>query len=387
MPTFQTSLPLSLYIHIPWCVRKCPYCDFNSHTAQDNLQEDIYVAALIRNLQSHLSLLEGRPIISIFFGGGTPSLFSGKAIGNILSAVNKHVTFAPNIEITLEANPGTIDHARFNDFYAAGINRLSLGVQSFQDDKLQVLGRIHNSDNAKIAIQLAKQAGFNNFNIDLMYGLPQQSIEDSLLDIQTALSFEPTHLSWYQLTIEPNTFFHRHPPLLPEDDMIWDMQLAGQQLLQTHSLHQYEVSAYSQKNRACKHNLNYWEFGDYLGIGAGAHSKMTSKEGTIKRFFQFKNPKDYLKTFATTDISLYQTQQEQIVTEKEAAFEFMLNALRLTEGIAVDLFEARTGVSKKVIADAMQDAQHKGLLAVTADRIIPTELGKKFLNNLVEMFL
>src|SRR5579862_565032 len=309
MPIFTAPPPLSLYVHLPWCVRKCPYCDFNSHEVKDHLPEELYKNALLQELDSHLPLIQNRPLISIFFGGGTPSLFSAKTIEQILNGVAERVLFSKSIEITMEANPGTIDQARFQDFRHAGINRLSLGIQSLQNDKLKILGRIHDRENAIRAIHIAKQAGFTNFNLDLMYGLPQQSIADALHDIQDALSFEPTHFSWYQLTIEPNTLFHHQPPTLPADDMIWDMQNAGQTLLKNAGFRQYEVSAYAQANKECLHNRNYWEFGDYLGIGAGAHSKITdTKNGNIIRFSQVKHPKDYLdaskrQTFKMNDLS------------------------------------------------------------------------------------
>lgn len=384
----SSIIPLSLYIHIPWCVRKCPYCDFNSHTAGDNLQEELYVTALINNLTLHLPLVQDRSIISIFFGGGTPSLFSGNAICRILNEASKQLNFAPSIEITLEANPGTIDYARFHDFRAAGINRLSLGVQSFDDSKLKSLGRIHDSQNAKKAVQLAKQAGFENFNIDLMYGLPDQSINEAMDDLKTAVLLEPTHLSWYQLTIEPNTLFHRQPPVLPHDDLIWDMQFSGQQYLKVSGYHQYEVSAYAQPHHQCLHNLNYWQFGDYLGIGAGAHSKM-SDITTVKaqRFFQLKNPRDYMKMFLSSDVSQHKAQNPHVVENKDLIFEFMLNALRLTDGVSIELFQQRTGLPFSEIASLVMKAKDKYLLLPDDQFIRPSDLGRKFLNNLVEMFL
>lgn len=382
MPTFTQKLPLSLYIHIPWCVRKCPYCDFNSHEAKSNLPEDLYVAALMQELSTHLPLLHDRPITSIFFGGGTPSLFSAHAIEHILTGVSQRVTLDTNVEITLEANPGTIDQVHFRDFKQAGINRLSLGVQSLQDEKLKTLGRIHDSDNAMRAIEIAKNAGFSNFNLDIMYGLPQQSIEDALQDIQKALSFEPTHFSWYQLTIEPNTLFYHQTPSLPPDDHIWEMQLAGQTLIQEAGFQQYEVSAYSTPQMQCKHNLNYWEFGDYLGIGAGAHSKITDHEtGNVIRFSQIRHPRDYL------DVTKRHPQGLKTIDNNDLIFEFMLNALRLTEGISNDLFQARTGLSFTQISPILDKAKEKGLLLDSPTHICPSELGKRFLNDLVGHFL
>jgi putative oxygen-independent coproporphyrinogen III oxidase len=382
MPTFTTAIPLSLYIHLPWCVRKCPYCDFNSHAAPDSLPEALYVNALLQELDTHLEQVGNRPIISIFFGGGTPSLFSGEMIGKIITGVAARLTFAPNIEITLEANPGTIDQVRFRDFRHAGINRLSLGIQSLQDDKLKTLGRIHDSDNAKRSIMLAKEAGFDNFNIDLMYGLPNQSITDALHDLNTALSFQPTHLSWYQLTIEPNTVFYKQRPVLPHDDLIWEMQESGQALLKENNFQQYEVSAYATQQQECKHNRHYWEFGDYLGIGAGAHSKITDiNKGTVTRFAQVRQPKDYL------DASKRRSQQLQLISDDNLVFEFMLNALRLTNGVPAQLFTQRTGLALDHIQPLLAKARQRDLLIHDTTRICSTDLGKKFLNDLVEIFL
>lgn len=356
MPNFNEPLPLSLYIHIPWCVRKCPYCDFNSHTAKNSLPEQMYVHALLQELDEYLPLIQGRSIQTIFFGGGTPSLFSGHAIQAILKGVAQNLSLSKDIEITLEANPGTIDQARFEDFRQAGINRLSLGVQSLQDEKLKMLGRIHDSSHAISAIKMAKEAGFTHFNIDLMFGLPHQSKQDALYDLEKALDFAPPHLSWYQLTIEPNTLFYREPPVLPADDAIWDIQLAGLELLIEAGLHQYEVSAYAKSNQACAHNLNYWEFGDYLGIGAGAHSKITDMDtGKVIRFSQVKHPKDYL------DPTKRQAHMKYL-DEKDIIFEFMLNALRLTQGVASELFTQRTGLSLQSISSTLALAKERNLL-------------------------
>jgi len=287
-------LPLSLYIHIPWCIQKCPYCDFNSHALKEALPEDAYIQTLLRDLEEDLTLAQNRPLKSIFFGGGTPSLFSPKSIEKILTGVNAHLKFEPNIEITLEANPGTLEHKSFKAYKSAGINRVSLGAQSFQDEKLQALGRIHNAKNIANAINLIIEADLN-FNIDLMYGLPKQTIQDVLFDIRTALSFSPPHLSWYHLTIEPNTVFHHRPPPLPEHDTVYEMQTLGYQCLKDAGLKQYEVSAFAKPGFACQHNLNYWEFGDYLGIGAGAHSKITDLSTLeVKRFAKTRYPKSYL---------------------------------------------------------------------------------------------
>jgi putative oxygen-independent coproporphyrinogen III oxidase len=378
--TFSAQIPLSLYVHIPWCVRKCPYCDFNSHEAKSSLPQELYVAALLQELDHHLPLIPQRPLLSIFFGGGTPSLFSAQAIGQILEGIAKRVNFHPQIEITLEANPGTIDLVKFRDFHLAGINRLSMGIQSLQDDKLKALGRIHDAKTAMQAIEIAKKSGFTNFNLDLMYGLPQQSLEDALHDLRTALTFGPPHFSWYQLTIEPNTLFHHQPPALPVEDAIWEMQLAGQQLLQEFGLRQYEVSAYAPLERECVHNRNYWEFGDYLGIGAGAHSKIT-KAGTVLRFAQVKNPRDYL------ELAKRQACEYKPISEKDLIFEFMLNGLRLCEGVTTELFMARTGVSLARIEPMLMEAKRRGLLRDEVGRICATERGKRFLNDLVGGFL
>jgi len=382
MLIFNETLPLSLYIHIPWCVRKCPYCDFNSHEAKSSLPEELYVAALIQELESRLHFIQNRPIKSIFFGGGTPSLFSAKSIAQILEAVAKKTDMSGNTEITLEANPGTIDQVRFSGFRSAGINRLSMGIQSLQDDKLKTLGRIHDRNNAMRAIQLAREAGFDNFNLDIMYGLPDQSIEDAMQDLRDALAFEPAHFSWYQLTIEPNTLFYRQRPALPADDMIWDMQLTGQEYLRQAGYRQYEVSAYSQAGKECLHNRNYWEFGDYLGLGAGAHSKITDAEsGAVMRFSQVKHPKDYLDGAKRQHINLSYIQDNDLV------FEFMLNALRLTDGVSAELFARHTGIALERIELLLSAAKQRGLMINDAERLCASELGMKFLNDLTEMFL
>lgn len=382
MPIFTDALPLSLYIHIPWCIRKCPYCDFNSHEAKSSLPETLYVSALLQELDACLPLIAGRPFISLFFGGGTPSLFSPQAIASILDGVTKRFHLVPNAEITLEANPGTIDQTRFQDFRHAGINRLSLGLQSLQDDKLKTLGRIHDKNQALRAINAAQAAGFINFNLDIMYGLPHQSLEDALQDLETALSFHPTHFSWYQLTIEPNTLFSHQPPPLPQDDVIWDMQLAGQAILAKFGFSQYEVSAYARANQQCQHNRNYWEFGDYLGIGAGAHSKITQLEnGQVIRFAQVKHPKDYLTPAKRLPPS------GKPLSKNDLIFEFMLNALRLTQGVPNELFYQRTGITLKQIDPLLAAARERKLLAADDLRIIASPLGKKFLNDLIALFL
>jgi putative oxygen-independent coproporphyrinogen III oxidase len=374
--------PLSLYIHLPWCVRKCPYCDFNSHTLRNELPENQYIAALIADLDQDLVKVTGRSLVSIFIGGGTPSLFSPAAIDALLTAVHARFNFNDNIEITLEANPGTVEYERFVGFRAAGVNRLSIGIQSFQEDKLKILGRIHNGNEAIRAVEAAHAAGFTNFNLDLMHGLPQQTLEDALYDLTTALQLKPTHLSWYQLTLEPNTLFYKQPPQLPADDFIWEMQDRCRELLAEHNFRQYEISAYSRSGKQCQHNRNYWQFGDYLGIGAGAHSKITDvKQQTITRDWKLKNPKDYLKA-DTTFIG-----EEKIISPTELPFEFMLNTLRLYEDIPLKLFVERTGLSIAELTTPLQKAEEKGLLNWNSEIIQPTDLGRRFYNDLVAMFI
>ena len=372
--------PLSLYIHIPWCVRKCPYCDFNSHRSDTELPEESYVQQLLLDLQADLDqgALQGRVLTSIFFGGGTPSLFSPQAIGDILSGVEEELPFASDIEITLEANPGTVDQDRFQGFYHAGVNRLSIGVQSFNDEQLQSLGRIHRGGEAKRAIEAARLAGFDNINLDLMHGLPGQSLELALTDLRSALEFQPEHLSWYQLTIETNTEFYRHPPVLPEDEILWAIQEQGQQLLADQGFEQYEVSAYSRKGRQAQHNLDYWTFGDYLGIGAGAHGKWTDmKNQAVLRSQKTRLPKDFL--------SRINKGKYQQVSADELTFEFLMNALRLKSGVAQEVFVQRTGLPWSTLEKVWQPLVAKKL--VHADRIQTTDAGYLFLNQVLEPFI
>lgn len=381
MPIFTELPPLSLYVHIPWCVRKCPYCDFNSHQMKDNLPESGYVSALLAELEDAMPFVQDRPLTSIFFGGGTPSLFSGRAIAVILEGVASRIAWSPQIEITLEANPGTVDEARFSAFREAGINRLSIGVQSLQDDKLRALGRIHNQQGAMSAIERAKRAGFSNFNLDLMHGLPNQSIDDAMQDLKLALSFSPTHLSWYQLTVEPNTLFANQPPTLPDDETLAAIQASGEHLLMQAGFTQYEVSAYARPKKTCIHNHHYWTFGDYIGIGAGAHSKLTVLDrNVVLRGAQVKHPSQYLdpdrKKMAT-----------QTIEDKDLLFEFMLNALRITEGVPTALFVSRTGLPLTAVTPMLNQAKARGLLAVEDETIKATALGRRFLNDLIMMFL
>lgn len=373
--------PLALYIHIPWCVKKCPYCDFNSHAAAPTLPEEEYVDALLADLDSELSAVHGRQLSSIFFGGGTPSLFSAKALGRLLAGVEQRIAFANAIEITLEANPGTFEQAKFSAYRALGINRLSIGVQSFQSAKLQALGRIHDGDEAVRAADMARAAGFDNFNLDLMHGLPDQSIDDALSDLRIAIAQNPTHLSWYQLTLEPNTVFWSQPPTLPEDDTLWDIQEAGQALLAAHGYHQYEVSAYARAGKPAQHNLNYWNFGDFIGIGAGAHGKLSDPDGTIKRTWKTRLPKDYL------DPNKRSGTGERILGQDELPFEFLMNVLRLTEGAASELFTQRTGLPLSLLSKARTEAQQRGLLKDDPERLAATPEGQLFLNDLLQHFL
>ena len=373
--------PLSLYIHIPWCVRKCPYCDFNSHAATPELPEQAYVDALLADLDQELPAVHGRPISSIFFGGGTPSLFSALALGRLLAGVEQRIPFAPDIEITLEANPGTFEQEKFKAYRQLGINRLSIGVQSFQQAKLEALGRIHNGDEAVRAAGMARAAGFDNFNLDLMHGLPDQSLDDALGDLRQAIDLGPTHLSWYQLTLEPNTVFWSQPPELPEDDILWDIQEAGQTLMAEHGFAQYEVSAYAQPGRAARHNLNYWSFGDFIGIGAGAHGKLSHPDGRILRTWKTRLPKDYLNPAKPFKAG------EKLLPVDELPFEFLMNALRLTQGVDAELFTLRTGLPLEQLAAARREAEQRGLLQVEADRLVATPRGQLFLNDLLQYFL
>jgi len=377
---FRKSPVLSLYVHIPWCVRKCPYCDFNSHENGGEIPEREYVAALIADLQSALPLIWGRPVQTVFFGGGTPSLLSPGAIDELISAFRALAMLSPEAEITLEANPGTIEAAKFAGFRAAGVNRLSLGIQSFNDDHLKALGRIHGSAEAKRAAQLAGEH-FERFNLDLMYGLPNQTQAQALADIETALSFAPPHLSCYQLTLEPNTHFAAFPPDLPEGDLCADMQEAIEARLAAAGYANYETSAFAQPGRQCLHNLNYWHFGDYLGIGAGAHSKLTLHDRVLRQM-RHKHPKAYLDNMRQGQ----PLQEEQSVEAASLPFEFLLNALRLADGFAPSLYELRTSQPLTAILPKLQAAAANGLLTLSPERIAPTAKGRRFLNVLLREF-
>ena len=379
-----TPPPLSLYIHIPWCVRKCPYCDFNSHRRLGNLPEQIYIDALLADLDQDLPLAGGRQIDSLFFGGGTPSLFSPDAIGRLLEAVNARLVWHKNIEITLEANPGTIERGRFAAYRQIGVNRLSIGVQSFDDRFLSRLGRIHGGRDALLAIEDAQAAGFDNFNIDLMYGLPDQDLNAALNDIKLACQFNGGHISHYQLTMEPGTVFAQNPPQRPDDDQLWRMQRHGQRRLAMAGFSQYEISAYAAAGHECRHNLNYWQFGDYLGIGAGAHGKITDPStGNILRYHKQSHPQRYMDT-AFDDSRLV---KREAVKLDELPMEFMMNVLRLNNGAPKAFFQARTGLADHLIAPVLSSAIADGLLDNDPTVIRPTVRGRRYLNELIMRFM
>lgn len=375
--------PLALYVHIPWCVRKCPYCDFNSHRAAAALPVDDYVAALLADLDRDAAMAEGRTIGSVFFGGGTPSLFPPEAIARILDGAAARVPFAPDAEVTLEANPGTIEHGRFDGYRAAGVNRLSIGVQSFDDGSLRRIGRIHGGDEAKRAVALAREAGFDDVNVDLMYALPGQTAESALADLDAALALGPTHLSHYQLTLEPNTEFAKRPPALPDDEVVAAIEDAAEARLGAAGFAHYETSAYARPGRRCRHNLNYWTFGDYLGIGAGAHGKLTRPDGRILRTTKIRAPQHYLGRWASGQAF----GNVAAVPPSERPYEFMLNALRLAEGFDLGLFRDRTGLDPAEIAAPLATGIARGWLARDGDHVAPTVLGRRFLNDVIQLFM
>ena len=380
---FSGNPPLGLYVHLPWCVQKCPYCDFNSHAAE-SIPEQEYVDALLDDLAQDLPLVWGRSIDTMFIGGGTPSLFSGEAIDRLLSGLRALLNFAPAIEITLESNPGSAEALRYRDYRQAGINRLSIGVQSFNDGRLGVLGRIHNSDEARQAFAMARDAGFDNINLDLMYGLPDQDAAAAVADLEEAIKLEPEHISHYQLTLEPNTLFHHAPPAnLPDDDLAWEQQIACQNLLVDRGYQHYEVSAWSRPNQASEHNLNYWQFGDYLGIGAGAHGKITLPgENRVIRRTRVRQPRAYLQRQGPERIS-----GETELTPRDLVFEFMLNVTRLRQGFAESLFPANTGLPVDILRQQLKPALERGFIEYNEQKIVPTELGFRFLNDLQGLFL
>ncbi len=387
-PAFNILPPLGLYIHFPWCIEKCPYCDFNSHAVKTATPFDEYIDCLILDLENELPNVWGRSITSIFMGGGTPSLFPAEAIECLIQALRARLNISPNIEITLEANPGTVDQKQFSGYRHAGINRLSMGIQSFNDDMLKKLGRIHNSAQAINAIEAAQKAGFDNFNLDLMFGLPDQSIEQMQYDLQTAIDFQPTHLSHYQLTIEPNTLFATKPPRLPQDDALWEMTQCAHNMLDDNQYAQYEVSAFAKQNsiidRRCQHNLNYWQFGDYLGIGAGAHQKISfTNEQKIKRCFKQKQPKNYMQQVKNNSHVF----DHKTLSDNDIVFEFMLNALRLSQGFNIDTFIESTGLDVSIIQPQLVIAKEKNWLIQNGNTIKPTDSGMQYLNDVISLFL
>lgn len=373
--------PLSLYVHIPWCEKKCPYCDFNSHQGGEKIPEQDYLEALLKDLKNDLHWVKNRKLHSIFFGGGTPSLFSAQSIEKIISAAEKHIGFEADIEITLEANPGSAEQQKFADFYAAGVNRLSIGVQSFNDQHLKSLGRIHDAEDAKKAIDMAQKSGFERFNIDLMHGLPEQTRAEAMADLEIAIHTGASHISWYQLTIEPNTHFFSKPPILPVEDQLADIQDLGMQQLSRAGFSQYEVSAFAKAGEACNHNVNYWQFGDYLGIGAGAHGKLTLPENTeIIRTSKTRQPEHFMRREETAIASQKPIHRDQL------SLEFMMNALRLTQGVNKALFSQRTGLDMSVIEPIICQLQQDGLLDPQPKNFRTTALGMRFLDTILQRF-
>jgi putative oxygen-independent coproporphyrinogen III oxidase len=380
-PRFAALPPLSLYVHVPWCLRKCPYCDFNSHELRGALPEREYVDSLLADLEQSLPLVWGRPVYTVFIGGGTPSLLSPEAVDALLSGVRARVPLTVDAEVTLEANPGTFEAGRFRAFRAAGVNRLSIGVQSFNPRHLTALGRVHDDAQARAAVECAREV-FDNYNLDLMYGLPGQSLQEARADLEAALGYEPPHLSAYHLTLEPNTYFHRYPPNLPDDDAAAAMQEAIEAALAERGFEHYETSAFARAGCRSRHNLNYWTFGDYLGIGAGAHSKL-SFPGRIVRAMRYRQPREYQERVRAGDA----VQEQHEVERRDLGFEFMMNALRLNGGVPVALYEERTGRPITDIARELERAEERGLLERDHARLAPTELGRRFLNDLLQMFL
>jgi len=381
--------PLALYVHMPWCVKKCPYCDFNSHGLRsDPPPYAEYTELLLADLDADLvdfgEAVPGRQIVSVFFGGGTPSLFAPELIARFLDGARERLPFAQDCEITLETNPGTVEHGRFDGYLAAGVNRLSFGIQSFDDDKLKRLGRIHSAAEAEAAVKSAQDAGYANFNLDLMYALPQQTLDGALADVERAIALAPTHLSHYQLTLEPNTAFAANPPPLPDDDHAWAMQEACEARLAGAGYGQYEISAYARPGRRCAHNLNYWQFGDYLGIGAGAHGKLSDvASGTVRRRWKTRHPRAYMEAAA----GLARIGGDNVVGADELPFEYMLNALRLVEGVPLADFAERTGLPPERIAAPLAEGRRRGWLADDHERLQTTALGQRFLNDVIASFL
>jgi putative oxygen-independent coproporphyrinogen III oxidase len=379
----ETSL--GLYVHMPWCVRKCPYCDFNSHQLKSGQPDSAYIDALIRDFELEVPRVRGRKIDSIFFGGGTPSLFSPEEFARLIAAFKERIDFVEGAEITLEANPGTIERGKFQGYAEAGINRVSLGAQSFEANALKMLGRIHSADDTHRAVEELKAAKLANFNLDLMYALPQQSLEQALNDIKIACSLGAAHISYYQLTLEPGTVFHSRPPVLPDEDAAWQIQLAGQKALADSGYAQYEVSAYAKRGAQCRHNLNYWLFGDYLGIGAGAHGKLSIlKPEKILRTVKPKQPREYQAEISRAALP---AGEGNYVSPADLPFEFMLNALRLNEGFSSECYRTRTGLAVETVGEKLARAEDRGLLDKIPSGWRPTELGLRFLNDLQASFL
>ncbi len=368
--------PLSLYIHFPWCIQKCPYCDFNSHAVKDTIPEKNYIEVLLRDLARDIEFFqETRPLQSIFMGGGTPSLFSATELERLLGGIQQQLDFADNIEITLEANPSTFESQKFIDYRQIGINRLSIGVQSFHPHHLKRLGRIHSAQEAIEAAHIAREAGFDNLNLDLMFGLPNSTLTESIADIKQAIALRPTHLSFYQLTLEPNTYFYKYPPKLPDEDHIFTAQLACQDILEAHGYIQYEVSAYAQDTKQCQHNINYWSFGDYLGIGAGAHGKINHT-----RTSKVKRPEHYLQ-------ENQQERQYEVILPEDLPLEFLMNHLRLKKGFNLSTFVARTGLNSHCLQQSLEQCLHENLLQKHGEQYLCTEKGWHFLDSILEKFL
>lgn len=377
-----SEIPLSLYIHVPWCVKKCPYCDFNSHEASGVIPEQAFLSALSADLREERQYARGRPLVSIFIGGGTPSLLSANFYHKLLGVISDHLDFAEDIEITMEANPGTFEQEKFSGFRQAGINRLSIGAQSFSSAQLKSLGRIHDEHEAVRAVKSAQAVGFDNLNIDIMFGLSGQTADHAMEDLSQAIALSPQHISWYQLTIEPNTRYYNKPPSLPEDDLIWAMQVQGKQLLKEAGFINYEISAYAQSGRQASHNLNYWQFGDYLAIGPGAHGKITDTDPfKVQRHWKTRQPVDYLNAEKSFMAGI------KVIEKKDMPLEFMLNGLRLVNGFTWEQFEKRTGLILSDVEDKVELLATKGLLKNSLNALQPTEKGHQYLNFVLEEFL
>ncbi len=381
MKAIQAPTDLSLYIHMPWCVKKCPYCDFNSHAVKDSIPEKEYINQLIAEFSNHIGITQGRTIKTVFIGGGTPSLISAEGYSTLFQNIRALAQCSDSLEITLEANPGTVDQARFTGFRQAGINRLSIGIQSFDHNQLKNLGRIHNGDDAIKSIEAARGAGFDNINLDLMYALPEQSCNQAIDDLKQALSYKPNHLSWYQLTMEPNTLFYKYPPNLPDENTLIDMEQQGRELLADKGYQHYEISAYAKNKHQCQHNLNYWQFGDYLGIGAGAHSKLTGDDGSTTRLSNLKHPQSYINA------SDSKVQSKKIVGYDELVFEYMMNHLRLMQPVQFNHMQKLTGLSYQEIKPILQQLKCDGYADYSTQSLRLTAHGQQFLNTVLTYFM